>query len=54
MCRDLTSLNNKVSMGVTPIKIITRTKTKAKVGVIIRAIKTMDEGIIRTVCHHPK
>ena len=51
MCRDLTNHNNKVSMGVTPIKI--KTRTRAEVGVIIRAIKTMDGGIIITVCHHP-
>ena len=48
MCRDLTSRSNKVSIGVTPIRI--RTRTKAKVGVIIRVIRIMDGGIIITVC----
>ena len=50
MCRDLTNHNNGVSMGVTPI----RTKTRAKVSRIIRVIRTMDEGIIITVCHYPE
>ena len=40
MCRDLIS-NNMVSMGVTPIRVITR----AKAGGIIR-IRTMDGGTI--------
>ena len=50
MCRDLFSRNNRVSMGVTP----TRIKIKAKDGVIIRIIITVDGGIIKTACHHPK
>ena len=56
MCRDLINRNNRVNMGVTPIRIRIKikTRTRAKVGVIIRTIKTMDEGIIRIVCHHPK
>ena len=49
MCRDLISRNNRVSMGVTPIRI----RTKAKAGEIIRTIRTMDGGTIRIACHHP-
>ena len=49
------SHNNKDSMGETTI----RTKIKAKGGVIpririIRTVKGMDGGTIRTTCHHPE
>ena len=50
MCIDLINHNNKVSIEVTHI----RTRTRAKAGVIIRTIRTMDGGIIRIACHHPK
>ena len=53
MCQDLISRNNKVSMEVTtPIRI--RTRTRAKAGVITKIIRSMDGGIIRIACHHPK
>ena len=50
MCRDLISRNNRVSMGVTLIRI--RTTTKA--GGIIKIIRTMDGGTIGITCHLPK
>ena len=50
MCQDLISRNNRVNIGVTPI----RTRIKAKVGRKIKIIKTMDEGTIRIACHLPK
>ena len=37
-------------MGATTIG----TRIKAKGGVIIRTIRVMDGGTIRTTCHHPK
>ena len=53
MCRGLISHSNKVSMGAT----ITRTRIKAKGGIIIRiirAIRVMDGKAIRATCHHPE
>ena len=53
MCQDLIKVRTKVrtrtrvSMGVTPI----RPRIRAKVGEIIRIIRTMDEGTIRITCH---
>ena len=48
MCQDLTIINNKVSMGVIPIRI------RAKDGGTISTIRTMDGGTIRTTCHRIK
>ena len=42
MCRGLINHNSKVSMGET----ITRTRIRAKGGVIIRVIRIMDGGTI--------
>ena len=50
MCQDLINHDNRVSMGVTPIRI----RTKAKVGGTIRIIRTMDGETIRIACHLPK
>ena len=52
MCDDLARISNRVSMGVLPIRI--RTKTKAKDGGKFRTIRTMDGGTIRIVWHLPK
>ena len=50
MCQGLISHNSKVSMGATTI----RTRIKAKGGGIIRIIRVMDGGTIRTTYHHPE
>ena len=57
MCRGLirVSHNNKVSMEETTI--ITKIKAKGDVIIrikIIRIVKVMDGGTIRTTCHHPE
>ena len=44
MCQGLTIITNRVSMGVTPIRI--RTRIKAKGGVITKATIVMDGGTI--------
>ena len=48
MCQD----SNRVSMGVTPIRI--KTRTRAKDNGTIKTIRTMDGGTIRIVCHLPQ
>ena len=52
MCLDLISRNNRVNMEVTRTRI--KTRTRAKAGIIIRIIRTMDGGIFRIIGHHPK
>ena len=50
MCLDLISHNNRVSMGVTPIK----TRIRAKGGKIIKIIIATLGGTIKIACHHSK